>query len=62
MSASSLVVVGNAWRLTTIIRKQERKAPAGTPTHPDEGDDGVLRPDSGSLDASLRMPRLATVH
>ena len=62
MSASSLVVVGNAWRLTTIIRKQARKAPAGTPTHPDEGDDGVLRPDSGSLDASLRMPRLATVH
>jgi Cu2+-exporting ATPase len=62
MSASSLVVVGNAWRLRTIIRREERRAPAATPTHPDESDDGVMRPDTRALNASLRTPPLATVH
>jgi Cu2+-exporting ATPase len=62
MSASSLVVVGNAWRLTAIARPQGREVAAAMPTHRDESDEGILRPDSGSLDAPLRMPPFATVH
>ena len=56
MSASSLVVVGNAWRLTAIARGEGREVRAASEAHPAASAADTSEHVSASLDASMRMP------